>query len=348
MTPRDHFRENVAGIEQGYVFSLMPTRSKSIYNKCLLKVTEDLDLSAECTFDVDLSEGPPLLTASLFWGKIQKADIIIADITDFEPQVMCQLGISLSIKNGSKIILMIDKESQSRAMNSPIDLHTLRRLEYDLKDLGQFRQLLYDSLRNALDVGPIPHPLPDLHDRTVIEKAIRETENRSWIIADVLFQAMHDKSPDNWYILMQWGIMYREKSDLSRSKDILDSSLHHAGHDQEKACVYIELALLEHRQKNYTRSEAWFKSARAADRKNRRIYIEWANIYYELGSPEGSIAQIVDLLNENGKDDKGARILLDFYHAKLNDPHSPMGLEEFKKKRLRPKAHKPESDEVAE
>src|SRR5262245_15468011 len=84
MPVKDYVDTTPNPMEQGYVFVLLPEKTKDIYENYVKKAADSLTLRCESFLDLKAPEDA--LDAIL--ARIQRAEILIYDITDFTPNVM--------------------------------------------------------------------------------------------------------------------------------------------------------------------------------------------------------------------------------------------------------------------
>lgn len=330
-TPNEHFRASDAQVEQGFIYCLLPRDSKELFEQGIEVVAQEmsadrLQIKAKSNLDFDPGD-----IAEQVWTNIQKAEVVLVDLTNYDPQVMCEVGISLSIKDSRKIVLLRDIEMTDQDSDTPVDLKGLSITHYDRRDLTKLKNKLRDRLHKSIDAGPAPPVLPTLEARQIVDEAIANTRSQRWPLAEFLFQQIDEKIPDNWYILTQWGIMYREKGDFPKAEELLLRAAQNASYDEYKASVLVEQALLAFAQRKIERAGGLFGAARTADPTNRQVYVAWAEVYDKLDAPERSLGQIAELLKVRGKQDEEALILMEFYSRRTSDRSFKVSLEDFKK-----------------
>ena len=83
------------------------------------------------------------------WKSICEARVVIADLTNLNPNVMYELGIAHTV--GKETILIYQKPTEK--IKFPFDLSHIRRIEYVNDAVGgqKLVQDLKDTLKNVLD-----------------------------------------------------------------------------------------------------------------------------------------------------------------------------------------------------
>lgn len=92
------------------------------------------------------------------WHDIQSAEIIIADLSERNPNVMYELGLSHAIWR--KTVLLVQSEK-----DVPFDLKSLRYIQYDPIDREGFASKLKKAI-NAISTFPVVDPIWD-HERSI-------------------------------------------------------------------------------------------------------------------------------------------------------------------------------------
>ena len=207
---KEFLERNPNPIQPGYVFALLPEETKDVYHRYIKKATDSLDL--RCESFLDLKHPGDALPDIL--ARIQKAEILIYDITGLTPNVMWELGIGLAIKDAERIIVIREEDDSS----PPFDIYSHRvSFQYDPKSEESLDKL-YKTLREVL------HRINKANSRkafiqlpavkSLIDNALQAVERKEWVAAEALFQTLDAREPNNGFIQNQWGIMYRSKGEL--------------------------------------------------------------------------------------------------------------------------------------
>jgi len=123
------FGENIFPIQKGLVFVLMPFDQEltRIYNTIVRPQIEQLDLT--CRRADDLKSNQAIMYD--VWKSICEAEIIFADITGLNPNVMYELGIAHAL--GKETIIINQKNEASRL---PFDIAHIRIIDYENTAVG--------------------------------------------------------------------------------------------------------------------------------------------------------------------------------------------------------------------
>ena len=139
--PKDFFERKVR-IDPNLCFILMPF--KEVYND-IKKAIEDI--VRDCEFEpVRADDIPhPGIIHSDIWDHIQRAAAIIADITEYNPNVFFELGVAATVKDKSRLIII---RQPSGGGEYPFDIRPFRCIHYK-NDIGGARKLAED-LKSSL------------------------------------------------------------------------------------------------------------------------------------------------------------------------------------------------------
>jgi tetratricopeptide (TPR) repeat protein len=327
-------------VQQGLVFALLPEKCREVYYGHIKNTAEFLGLRCESFLDY---KDPQDALEAVVEG-IQKAEILIYDITDFTPNVMWELGVGSVLKDADKVIVI----RQDTDKPLPFDIYSNRvTCQYDpaneesLSDLAKtLREVLQKINRTTKKPG-----IESAEVVSLLKGALNTVERREWIAAQALFQTMDSKEPKNWYIYNQWGIMLRTKGDeFEAACDRFNKALTFTEFDDDKAFVYTELAVLNQKSRKYDEAEDWFKRAERADSKNSSLYLAWAEYYDELGdyfNAQAKIGGAMGLLRfkENDPEYKEFMLRLDYYGKKIQGYRKT--LEQFLREKEREKREPP-------
>lgn len=292
MDLKEFLDANPNPVQQGHVFALLPEKARDIYYGRVKKAADSLGLRCESFLDYN---EPKDALQQIIEG-IQKAEILIYDISDFTANVMWELGVGLAIKDAERVIVIREKDDSAL----PFNIYS-HRVSYQY-DPGSEESLeeLYKTLRDVMQkinrASSRKAPIQSPEVMSLLSGALDDVEKKKWVPAEALFQMMDVKEPRNWYIYNQWGIMLRAKGEFEAASDRFNKALTFTDYDDEKAFIYTELAVLSLRHRKYKEAEDWFKRAERADSENDRLYIAWAEYHDELGDHFNAQARIAGAL----------------------------------------------------
>lgn len=337
MSVKEFLDANPKLIEPGYVFTLLPEKTKDIYHGYVKRAADSLGL--KCESFLDFTHPGDAFRDIL--ARIQKAEILIYDITDFTPNVMWELGLGLAIKDAERVIV-IRAECES---SLPFDIYSHRvSFQYDSGDeenLGELYKTLREEMQKINKASSRKAPIESPEVKSLLDNALQAVERKEWIAADALFQTMDAREPENWYIYNQWGIMHRSKGEFEAASPKFNQALKYTDFDDEKAFIYTELAVLHQMSRRYKDADEWFRKAEKADSENNRLYIAWAEYHDELGDYFSAQAKISGALAKIGKrkDDPSYKELMlrhAYYDKKINVPDYRKTFDQFKREEGRP------------
>lgn len=317
---KEFFERNPNPIEPGYVFTLLPEKTKAVYHRCIMRAADSLDLT--CESFLDFKHPGDALRHTL--ARIQKAEILIFDITGFTPNVMWELGLALAIKDADRVIVIREESDSSLPFN--IYRHRVS-FQYDPNSEESLDEL-YKTLREVMQrinkASSRKAPIQSPEVKSLLANALKAVERKEWIAAEALFQTMDVREPENWFIHNQWGVMLRAKGELEASAEKLDKALTLSDSDDERAFIYTELAVLNQMNGKYEEADEWFRKAERADSENDRLYIAWAAYHDDLGDQFNAQAKIAGALGKlKYKDDdpnyKELMLRHAYYDRKIRD-----------------------------
>lgn len=279
--------------QQGYVFALLPEACRDVYYDHIKKAAEGLGLKCESFMDF---KDPRDALRDVIEG-IQKAEILVYDISGLTPNVMWELGVGLAIKDADKVIVI--REGSDTPL--PFDIYSHRvSYQYDRankKSLNELSKTLREVMQRINRASSRKAPIQSPEVVSLYKGALNAIEKSEWIPAQALFQLMDTKEPENWYIFNQWGIMLRTKGDeFEAANEKFNKALSFTDFDDDKVFIYTELAMLNQKHGKYREAEEWFRKAERADSENGRLYISWAQYHDELGDYFNAQAKIAGAL----------------------------------------------------
>lgn len=332
MSVKEYFDSNANPQEQGYVFVLLPSKATRVYEEYIKKAADALNF--RCESFIDLKQPGNILEDIL--ARIQKAEVLVYDITDFNPNVMWELGIGLTVKEADKVILLREKSEDAL----PFNIYSHRvSFEYEVNDqsnMEQLRESLTQIMQKINRASVRDNPIKSHEVRKLLESATRSIDGKDWITAQVLFESMDGLEPGNWYIYNQWGIMLRAKNDFESSLGKFNRAIDYARFEDEKSLIYTEVGVLYQRNRRHNDAEDWFKKAEKADNKNKYLYLAWAEFHDELGdyfAAQTRINSVLGKLKDTDSDYKELKLRHDYYNQKIEDPTYKRSFEEFKRQR---------------
>lgn len=139
--PRDFFRRK-RRIDPKLCFLLIPFRDRF---KEIRKTIEPL--VSDCGFELvgaDDIRRPGIIHADI-WDHIQRAAVVIADVSEHNPNVYFELGVAATVKDKSRLIIMRRADSQEEY---PFDVRLFRYISY--QGSGKEEDKLAEDLKSYL------------------------------------------------------------------------------------------------------------------------------------------------------------------------------------------------------
>ncbi len=324
MRPKEYYDQFTIQEDARYVFTLLPSEFEKQYKKYIKEPIEKIKLGdgkVTCSSHIEFEPGTDQLAG--IWKSIQKASVIIANITGFKPDVMLELGVAL-MKKG-KVILIAEKALDSKP-NLPFNISTLKVEFYEPDKLDEFS----DRLVNKVEKWIAPDE-PKIKDPNVIKlmsDVLGLRREEKYDTALLLFESMDKIEPGNWYIYNEWGITYKENKDFDKACKKLQKALEFAKNTKHKSEIYTELGVVYRENNMVNDALIAFEKAENHDRDNADLYEKWAFLYYNMGKYQDAMNKmtIAVKLDENNEMYKWK---FEFYAKKFTDKNFEMGLGKF-------------------
>lgn len=129
-------------------FLAMPTKD---WLPSVQRAIESAAKEFECKLSVD--NAAPGDVMNQVWRDIRKSDVILADLTELNPNVFYEMGLAHAL--GKTIIMIKQKDS----VGVPFDVSKHKYFEYDLKKLDELETWLGSAFRSVpRRYGFDPHP----------------------------------------------------------------------------------------------------------------------------------------------------------------------------------------------
>jgi len=139
-------------LRQNLVFTLMPFDEAltKIYNNIIKPTVEGQGLLCQRADDYKSNKA----VIEDIWRAICEARIVIADLTQFNPNVMYELGVAHTV---GKETILIYQTGENATGKFPFDLSHIRRIEYNNDAVGGQRLSadLEETLKSILSPGAI-------------------------------------------------------------------------------------------------------------------------------------------------------------------------------------------------
>ena len=266
-TPYELFREKAYPTDDKRVYAIVAEPQREICDEHIVPACHARDFKCKSRLEVV----PP--TPASVWAELQQSRVVVADITDLNPEVLCELGIAISQRERRDIILLRQSASSGKGIAPvPRHLEMLQRVDYGEGSLPDLQTQLGDLLSNAgaQEKGPV---IADLEAQKLVRTARMRAREQDWVSAEVLFRAADEKEPHNWYILLNWAVMLRDQTEYSIAEKKLDEALECCSRDEDRAQVYSDRALLVYRKdRDSIAAERWFNRAVSADSRSKRVF----------------------------------------------------------------------------
>jgi hypothetical protein len=151
LRPKEYYEQFAIQEDKRYIFALIPPGFEEQYKKYIKEPIERIKIengNITCESDLDLEISIDNLDET--WKSIQRASIIIADITGFKSTVMLELGVAM-MKKGR--VILIAENSLKGKPDLPFNISTLSVEFYESDKLDEFS----DWLMSQVEKWITPH-----------------------------------------------------------------------------------------------------------------------------------------------------------------------------------------------
>ncbi|MGD2088610.1 MAG: S1 RNA-binding domain-containing protein [Candidatus Aminicenantes bacterium] len=254
------------------------------------------------------------------WRSIQKASVIIANITGFKPDVMLELGVAL-MKKGH-VFLMAEKSLDGKK-NLPVNINNLKVEFYESDKLDEFSDLLLNQVEKWITPDEIKIKNADV--RKLMTDVLALRKEKKYDTALLLFGSMDKDEPGNWFIYKEWGITYKESKDYNNAIKKLQQALDCARLNTHKSEIYAEFGVIYSQINMVDDALVAFEKAENLDQDNAVLYEKWAFLYYKLGKHHYAMNKMMMAVKLDEKNEV-YRWKFEFYSKKFADNNFTMGL----------------------
>ena len=324
MRPKEYYEQNTIQEDARYVFTLLPGEFEKQYRKYIKEPIEKLrvgDGKVVCSSHTEFEPGVDQLDG--IWKSIQKASIVIANITGFKPNVMLELGVALMKKD--RVILIADKSLHDKP-DIPFNISTLNVDFYEPGKLDEYSERLVTQVEKWITPDE-----PKIKNPKVIKlmnDVLGLRREKRYEAALLLFESMDGIEPGNWYIYLEWGITFKESNDYENAIKKLQKALEYARANSHKSEIYTELGVIYRENNMVNEALVAFEKAENLDSDNAELYEKWAFLYHNMGKHQEAMNKMTMAvkLDENNEVYKWK---FEFYGKKFTDKNFTLGLGKF-------------------
>jgi tetratricopeptide (TPR) repeat protein len=324
MRPKEYYDQFTIQEDARYIFTLMPSEFEKQYKKFIKESIESIELESGellCESYSDTEAGADKVDE--VWKNIQKAGIIIANITGFKPKVMLELGVAMMKK--ARVILVAEKSLEGK-QDLPINIGALKVKFYEPDKMTEFSNWVKNQVLNW--ISPEEPKIKNSEVNRLMNDALELRRNENYSTAYLLFENMDKKDPGNWYIYKEWGITYKEDKNLAEARKRLEQALEFAQRTRYKSEIYTELGVVFRESNMMDNALVAFEKAENLNRDNADLYDKWAYSLYTIGKYSEALdkMKIAFHLDSNNEIYKGK---FDYYSKKFLNPGLPIRLEDW-------------------
>jgi tetratricopeptide (TPR) repeat protein len=339
MRPKEFYEQLNIQEDKRYIFTLTPPEFEGLYKKFVKKPIEEFKFDGgkvTCESHFDFKAGVDRLDETL--KSIQKACVIIANITEFKPDVMFELGVAL-MKKGR--VIPIAETSFGNASDLPFNISKLGVEFYELDNLDVFSRKLVNLVKRI-----IPYDHISLGPRTgvLMGKALRQRRERDYEMAFVLFREMDNIEPKNWYIYKEWAITHEYNNNYEEAISMLNQALELATTDRQKAEIHTALGVVYRKSKMEGEALASFQQAENLYSDDAELYDKWAFLFHMMRNYQEAMNKMMRALKID-PNNKEFIWKLEYYTKRFSDRDFRKSLKEWldeKRAEERRRGKKPE------
>lgn len=323
MRPKDYFNKYTAQEEPGYIFTLLPSEFAEHVNTCIKNPLEQIVAeggNAICESYLDFKPGKDHLEE--IWQGIQRANIVVANITGFKPSVMLELGVALVKKEN---VFLIAERKQDEKIQLPFNISTLGVKFYEPDKLEELSNWLTKEIKKILShEGPIlpPDAVRLMH---TIQKHRR---NEDFDTVFILFEKINQISENNWYIFKEWGITYEKLKHYDEAISKLNIALEYATSDKQKSEIYTALGTVYRKHEKTNLALTSFQKAENLDSDSAELYDKWAFLYYTMGNFQEATNKMMTAVKRDA-DNMEYGYKLQYYTKRFSNRNFRMSLREY-------------------
>lgn len=313
MRPKEFYEQLTIQEDKKYIFTLMDSDFEGLYKKFLKKPIEEIKLDGgKITCESYLDFDPGIDKLDTIWTCIQKASIIIANITDFKPDVMFELGVAL-MKKGR--VILIAEKSIGNEPKPPLNLSKMGIEYYDLDNLDLFSRKLVNHVKKII---PTDHKTLKHGTQKLMRQALKHRRGGDYETVFVLFKEMNEKEPKNWYIYKEWAITHEFDKKYEEALSMLNQALEFATTDRQKAEIHTALGVVYRKSEMEEKALSSFQQAENLYTDDADLYDKWAFLYHTIGKYQEAMNKMMRAikLDANNKDFIWK---LEYYTKKFSD-----------------------------
>jgi tetratricopeptide (TPR) repeat protein len=301
MRPKEIYEQFNIQEDDRYIFTLMPSEFEEQYKRYVKGPVEAIETETgkiTCESYLDFKVGTDQLAE--IWKSIQRASIVIVNVSGFKPSVMLELGVALIKK---QTVVLICEKGLVGSPDLPFNIQNLGIKFYDPAKLNELRKWLVREIEDKIPTIE-PRPLEKEETIKLMDNAKKHRKNGDFDTVLILFKEMNGIEPNNWYIHKEWGIIYSlvQKYDEAIAK--LNQALEYTSTDKQKSKIYTELGVVHRKNKMDNMALTSFQTAEDLDSSNHNLYDQWAFLYGTMGQFSEAMTKMKKAvkLNENNKE----------------------------------------------
>lgn len=327
MRPNEYFKEKPSPEDIKFVFNLIPPDFDDQYRRYIKERIERNKVKSEavsCKSNLELAYDQ---NVDEIWQNIQKASVIIANLSGLDPVVMLGVGVSLMLKKEKEKIILIADKSMENHPKLPLDISRLNVQFYEPGKVGEFLEQWVKEIEQLITADE------DIYKDKKIERLITKDlvdlrREGKFDAALLLLESLDRTEPGNWMIYKEWGITYKEYNDFDNSKLKFLSAINYAKANKFKSEIQAELGVLFQEKKLYDEARKAFEQAESLDRGNALLYEKWAALNFEKGEYHDAMNKMGNAVKLNDSIDE-YKWKLEYYQKCITDKYFNVSMEVF-------------------
>ena len=289
MRPIEYFSANVVAVEQNVVFTLLPSELEQQYKKYIKSPLEGVVTEygrIECHSYLDIYSGENILAN--VWQEIQRANVIIAIVTGFKPNIMFELGVVLTKKEN--VIILAEDTVQDQA-HIPFNIINVKVEFYNSRRLKKLSQYLCETIARTLKRENLPvFESDDIHQGLL--QAVDERNRGDFQSSSVALEKLIELHPDEALVNYEAGISFKLAKRYDKSHNCLYRALQLSESNVWKAKVQLEIAKMHFVQEQYQSALDALQRAEYRDKSSADLYVVWASILDTIGNTSEACKKI--------------------------------------------------------
>ena len=324
------FEDAPGGENKHLVFALLPEDRVEFFNKHVRPAIESVEVDGKPLIlrtYADFEAGTNVMTQ--IFTSIKQAQVVIADLSDFNPNVILEFGLAITQKDNLLPIMQKLKNTQAEL---PFNLVHWNIKEYDVKKPKELHGYIQSYLDERIAATQGTH-LTD-ENKQMLKDILRQRERREWSYLDIIFERMAETQPENHKIHLEWAITKTMQGKYPEARKQFEMALENARTNGERVSTYLEQSVMYQKQSNLHEASVCFEKAKIQEPGNHEIFYRWALLEDQRGNHGDAMMLMMDARKHisdqthNLFDEYAQRF--DYYSKRFNYPNYNESYDQFK------------------